>query len=273
MKSNPLRDSTLRWLLAVLLTVPFLAFQRRTGPTYPVRGKVELGGASVSYRLPRSASVGADAVVRISVPDTSICGSLSYRRYKSLDAWAETALRREGEFLVGELPEQPPAGKVMYTVTLRKESQTVTLPMQPVVLRFKGKVPVAVLVPHVLFITLAMLFSTRAGVEALARAGQPRRFMLWTIGLFLVGGFILGPVVQKLAFGAFWTGFPFGHDLTDNKTLVAMLGWVAAWKATAGGRKRRGWVIGAALLMVVVYLIPHSLLGSEIDFTSTGPGR
>ena len=32
-----------------------------------------------------------------------------------------------------------------------------------------------------------------------------------TLILFLFGGMIMGPVVQKFAFGEFWTGFPLWH--------------------------------------------------------------
>ncbi len=271
--SKELGASVLRWTLAVLITVPFLGFQRRTGPTYPVRGRVQLAGEVIAYRLPRSATVGADAPVRIAVRDTTISGVLCYRRYRSFDPWTEVPLRREAEWLAANLPAQPPAGKVMYTVRLRSANEEISLSRQPLVLRFKGAVPAGVLVPHILFVTLAMLFSTRTGIEALRTRGRPRQFMLWTIGLLFVGGFILGPIVQKLAFGAFWTGFPFGHDLTDNKTLLAMLGWLGAGWPTRGGRQRRGWVIAAALLMVAVYLIPHSLLGSELDYTATTQSR
>ena len=43
-----------------------------------------------------------------------------------------------------------------------------------------------------------------------------------------LGGMLLGPFVQKYAFGEFWTGWPNGHDLTDNKTLIMWLVWAAA---------------------------------------------
>ncbi|MCR4438184.1 MAG: hypothetical protein QHJ34_03975 [bacterium] len=260
--------SVLRWVLAVLITLPFLAFQRRTGPTYPVRGKVELAGSVIPFRLPRSATVGSDAPIRIAAADARVTGTLAYRRYRSHDDWTEVPMRREQGELRAELPEQPPAGKVMYVVRLARNGQETALTKQPLVLRFKGHVPMGVLLPHIVLITLAMFFSNRAALEAMGRGGRPRPFILLTIALFLAGGFVLGPIVQKLAFGAFWTGFPFGHDLTDNKTLVAMLGWLVAWSVTGGGRRRRGWVVAAAVLMMAVYLIPHSLLGSELDYTA-----
>jgi hypothetical protein len=86
-----------------------------------------------------------------------------------------------------------------------------------------------------------------------------------------VGGMILGPIVQKYAFGAFWTGWPFGYDLTDNKTLIMWIVWVAAtlvlWKRPAArGWAGRGAILSAAAVMMVVYVIPHSLRGSELDY-------
>jgi hypothetical protein len=48
---------------------------------------------------------------------------------------------------------------------------------------------------------------------------------------------ILGPVVQKFAFGEYWTGFPFGTDLTDNKTLIAFIGWIIALVAVFKSEK------------------------------------
>jgi len=108
-----------------------------------------------------------------------------------------------------------------------------------------------------------MFLSNRAGLEALDQRGKAYKYMLWTIGFFLVGGFILGPLMQKYAFENLWTGFPFGIDLTDNKTLIVMLGWLWAWFKNRTGKEGRGWIIFAAVLMLAAYLIPHSVLGSE----------
>lgn len=111
-----------------------------------------------------------------------------------------------------------------------------------------------------------MLFSTRAGLEALRPKSNPRRLALWTLGLLVLGGLVFGPLVQYYAFGAFWTGFPFGYDLTDNKTLIALLAWIAAVIAGRGGQPARKWVLSASIIMLLIYLIPHSLFGSELKY-------
>ena len=210
--------------------------------------------------------------ISLAVPDRSISGSVQYRRFKSNDDWQTVPLIRSESRLEALLPEQPPAGKLMYLVSLNRAGQTVSLSEgDPVILRYKGSVPAAVMLPHILFIFLAMLYSNRAGLEAFDAEGKARRYMWIMFYLFILGGFVFGPLVQKYAFGEIWTGLPFGRDLTDNKVLIALAGWIAALVKTRGGRDGRGWILFAAVLMLAIYLIPHSLLGSELDYTQTPP--
>jgi hypothetical protein len=91
------------------------------------------------------------------------------------------------------------------------------------------------------------------------------------VGRLAVGGLFLGPLVRKEAFGAYWTGWPFGTDLTDNKTAVAVLAWAVAAFRARGGRDARGWVVGAAVVTLAVFLIPHSVMGSQIDWSKVPP--
>jgi hypothetical protein len=36
-------------------------------------------------------------------------------------------------------------------------------------------------------------------------------------------------------------------------------------------KSHRAWVIVASVVLMLVYMIPHSLMGSEIDFTQVEP--
>jgi hypothetical protein len=109
-----------------------------------------------------------------------------------------------------------------------------------------------------------MVWSNRAAMEALVKGDGLARQSLWALLLLVVGGMILGPIVQKYAFDAYWTGWPFGGDLTDNKLAVAVLAWAfAAWKVRSGSR----WpAVVAALILLAMYMIPHSALGSTLDY-------
>lgn len=259
--------SLLLWILAVLVTLASVYYQRKTGPTYPVTGQAALGTTTVTYRLSRSHGGEGGALVDVPAEDTGIGGLLIWRCYPTNDSWAEIPMERKGNKLVAELPHQPLAGKVEYHVRLQRGGKEQMLPPdRAVVLRFRGDVPVAFMLPHILFMFVAMLFSTRAGLAALTRHEKTGSYVAWTAGLTFVGGMIFGPVVQYYAFGSFWSGVPFGWDLTDNKTLIAMIGWVAAFITTRRRKRARGWVLGASILMLVTFLIPHSLLGSQLDY-------
>ena len=112
----------------------------------------------------------------------------------------------------------------------------------------------------------AMLFSSRAGIEAIAKGPNIKSYTFYTLIFLTIGGMLLGPVVQKFAFGEYWTGWPFGEDLTDNKTLFAFIGWLVAYILIRKDSKKGYWAIIAAVLLLAVYLIPHSMFGSELDY-------
>ena len=93
----------------------------------------------------------------------------------------------------------------------------------------------------------------------------------WLTVIFLtIGGMILGPIVQKYAFDAYWTGWPFGNDLTDNKSLLAFIFWLVALGYQIWSREKKILAVVAAVVLLAVYMIPHSVLGSEIDYTKEG---
>jgi hypothetical protein len=174
-------------------------------------------------------------------------------------------MAREADRLTGVLPHQPPAGKLEYRIMLHGGEGTLSLPETgSVITRFKGHVPLSILVPHILLMFAAMLLSNRAGIGAAFGDARFAAYTKWVLGLLLAGGMILGPAVQKLAFGSYWTGVPFGWDLTDNKTLISVFGWFAAFWAQRKGAGARAWTIAAALITLIIFLIPHSLFGSEL---------
>jgi hypothetical protein len=255
------------WLLAIVITLGAAVYQRMTGPTYDLRGKADIGGIEVAFRLPRSAETIGDAEVAVPVPP-QVKGWLDWKRFKTDDNWTRVPLVRDEGRLVGRLPAQPAAGKLAYKVFLTGGYLLTPLSGDaPVVIRFKDPVPGWLTFLHVAVMFAGMLTATAAGLAALDRKRNPRRFVLWTVPLLFVGGFVLGPLMQKFAFGVAWSGFPFGTDLTDNKTLIAFLFWIVALVAGRKGKPARPFVIAASLVTLLIFLIPHSLFGSELDYS------
>jgi uncharacterized membrane protein YozB (DUF420 family) len=260
------KKSILLWLLSLVLTLMVAIYQRMTGPTHPVRGKQTVKGETIQYRLLRSYTEFEGLPVQIRAVAPKISGQLMFRRYKTDDPWTERSMKREKQILKAEIPGQPRAGKVEYLIRVEINGERVFLnDGKPIVARFKGKVPTTFLIIHVILMFMGIWLALRTGIEALRKSGNFRRLVNWTLAVVFLGGMIFGPIVQKYAFGDFWTGFPFGIDLTDNKTLLAVIFWLAAFFLK---KKSRWWVVAAAVLMLIVYLIPHSVLGSELDYNT-----
>jgi len=279
---SPKLKSTLWWVFAVVFTVAMARYQKMTGPTYPISGNTTLNGNVIKYNLIRTAENDKDAEIAINVPDTNIKGTITYKRYKSNDSLTTVSLTRRNDTLFFMMPTQPAAGKMMYEITLSSGSEQVVLKAKNdefAVMRFKGPVPLYILIPHILAMFLGLLFSTRTAIEALIGGIRTYKLALWTLLFLVIGGMILGPLVQKYAFGAFWTGWPLADngsfnlfrmgDMTDNKTLVMVLAWVLAIFKLRKDPKNKFWPAFAAVMVMIVYLIPHSVLGSEIDHTKT----
>jgi hypothetical protein len=194
-------------------------------------------------------------------------GYVEWKRYKTEDSWTRVALLFNNAALTATLPHQPPAGKLQYRLALYRGDEVAVIPAEePLVIRFRGDVPLAILIPHVIAMFAVMLLAARAGLEFFGGKSNLKVLTYWTIGCVVVGGFVLGPMVQYHAFNAWWTGWPMGTDLTDNKTSVVLLAWIGVLVALKKSRNPRAWALAASIITFAIFLIPHSLLGSELDY-------
>jgi hypothetical protein len=273
------------WFLAFLITISAAIYQRMTGPTYPQRFDVTLNDTIHELKLVRSLSLNEKPEVRLNINDTSVRAKLYYKRFKTGEEYRVTDFSYkilpvnsfimnkifriyEEKGLFANVPQEPPAGKLQYYFEITDSKGTRSyLRETPVVIRFKGDVPAFVLIPHILLMFLAMLFSTLAGLMSVIKFPLYKKFGIWTLILFIAGGFVLGPLVQYFAFNEIWTGIPFGWDLTDNKTLIALIFWILA--VVMNRKKERPlYTAMAAVVLLLVFSIPHSLFGSELNYSS-----
>ena len=260
------------WSLAFVITISAAIYQRHTGPTYPKKMDVTINNNLYKLKLVRSLALDEKPEVKLGITDTSVKAKLYFKRFKSNDEYKYTDFiyrgesKKEGFF--AEVPQQPAAGKLQYYFEITDSNGTKSyLKDSPIVIRFKGGVPPYILFPHILCMFLAMLFSTLAGLMSVIKYPLYKKYSVWTLILFIAGGMVLGPIVQYDAFGDLWTGIPFGWDLTDNKTLIALVFWILA--VVMNRKKERPlFTAMAAFVLLLVYSIPHSLFGSELDLTT-----
>ncbi len=255
------------FFIALAITLSCALYQRATGPTYPLRFTWKNYSGEYKLRFLRSCDNSLPCTIALPGEIQGKALALGYSRYPSSDPITYIPFTAQGNSWVADLPKQAPAGKLEYFVSLTEKDNSISrAPAEkPVILRFKGHVPDTILIPHISFMFLALLLGAWAGVSALTNGPHMRRLATLCLASFSIGGGVLGPIVQKFAFGDYWTGWPYGKDLTDNKVAISLLVWIFALIIT--WKKPRRWVIIlAAIVMFIVYLIPHSLGGSELNY-------
>lgn len=251
-----------RWLLAVVITLALSVYQRMTGPTYPKRITVELNGESYKIKLPRS-GVQHDETVTLKGIPSDVKSQIHYRRYPTPNDYTTDDFVWKDSVWQVVLPVQPVAGKLQYYITIGDKDY---LADEPIIIRFRNDVPAIILIPHILLMFAAMLFAVYTFLLVVT-CKEYSRWLKITVGTLFVGGFILGPLVQHAAFGPWWAGFPYGTDLTDNKTLISFLFFMIAL-ATLRWKYNKWVVCLAVVVMIAIFSIPHSAYGSEYDYTT-----
>ncbi|MBW7887306.1 MAG: hypothetical protein H3C35_02970 [Bacteroidetes bacterium] len=258
-----MKRTVLLWIIAFVITIASAVYQRMTGPTYPLKITTTLDERELSFSLDRTHGGEGNHVVTIFTNDEKISGILEWKRLGIDEPFTKETMNYNNGKLTAELPHQPPAGKLEYQVTLTDGSSSVT---NGTIIRFKGEVPAAILLVHILCMFTGMLFATRAGLEIFNPQPQYKKFTNITFALLTIGGMILGPVVLYYAFGDIWTGWPVGTDITDNKTLIAFIVWLTAMAAVRKSKNPKVWILSAAVVTLIVFLIPHSLWGTELNY-------
>ncbi len=260
---------TFLWITAFLITVSLAIYQKKTGPTYPVKGHLNIDNVKIDYVFKRSHGGEGDQEVSIFVEGSkNVEAYLMFKRFRVKENWTEIKMQKIGKNYTAFLPHQPPAGKLEYYVKLNIDGKYYSIPAKSVITRFKGAVPLYILIPHIIFMFSSFLLSIRIGLALIFKENY-KNLLYTCVGLFFVGGLILGPIVQKYAFGQLWTGIPFGWDLTDNKTLIAFLFWLPALYFSRKEYSKQSVFTTAIaiLIMIFAYLIPHSVWGSEFDYS------
>jgi len=254
-----MKRTILFWILAIVITLISAFYQRVTGPSYPLSGKINFDGKEISYKLERSHSSSSNYALEINTGDPSIHGALYVKKLNSNNGFTEFEMTGAGT-LKAEMPAQPRLHKLEYFVKLFKDQISAQIPADNhVVIRFKDDVPIWILIPHIFAMFFAMMLSTRTGLEFFNKGPKLDKLALWTVVFLFIGGFLLGFAMNGFAFGEVWGGWPFGLDVTDNKTQIAFIAWLIAFYLIKKNKNAKLAALLAAIIMIAVYMIPHSV--------------
>jgi hypothetical protein len=277
-----------RILVAIIFTLLLLSFARKTTTVQSVHKTVEKSGILIDHNtVPKKVGEG-DAVIPVKVMGAEEA-KLFYRIEKGeFQTVYMNPKEGENDVFVAFIPYHKKGTQAWYYIEVQKQigdkKLVVSLPdrnspnVKPILLKFEGDVPPYVIISHVFCIFSAILFSVLALFSAvdLKRGKSSLKksviFSLFAFIFLFIGFFPLGWTLNYFAFGPLWEAFPFGTDVTDNKSQIILLFWLVTLflvKGTILGKNPSKnlvsektystMVIISFLVTVLMYLIPHSI--------------
>jgi hypothetical protein len=250
------------WFISIVVTVSVVVFQIAMGSSGPLVTKVNTGKQRFQCELRRTFVGSEDCPVILPIADIMVSGYILYRLYPSENELSKIIFTRQGDKLVARLPNQPPSGRLEYSVFLEREGVRIDVNEgKTIIVRFLGKVPVYTLVLKSIFILLAILLSIYAGI--LAGLGiKTYRWAIYPVFASLLGVvFLLQPLVHKYSLNQWWTCLPNSWELGDNKLFFALIVWLLT--AYYNFKKaRRGLVIVSSIISILLFSVPHGFPGS-----------
>lgn len=289
----------LRVVIALIMMVALLYIARTNSKGQPHEFSHTENGYSFLYTNVPSGQLHSSVDIPVTIAGDFSDSAAVYFRYKptpdNLDEYEAKRMTAEnvetGLFTVN-IPTGGIGGRFYYYFEVRDYTGNLLARFTeddmatPFVLKFEGKVPLAVLLGHLFFIFATVFSITMATLHAIPLIKgngvvKPVAFwMLLSVVFCFIGGYPIGFGMNWYAFGTVWEGVPFGTDATDNKTQLLFVYIVFALLTMLGslrGKKDKnlysdntiGWItIGAFAVMWFIYLIPHSIqFSKELTYT------
>jgi hypothetical protein len=165
------------------------------------------------------------------------------------------------------------AGEVLATIPVEESN----IKPKQLWFRFEGPRSAVLLAGHIvcMFVSfLLMVLVLLTVFEDVKNRGVRIRLgkqTLWATIVLFLGTFPIGIWLEYQVYATYWTGIPFGHDITDSKALVIFIYWLVMLYLLKGSALRgdpRGDVVGptaarwiaiiGVVLSLALYLVPHS---------------
>jgi len=285
----------MRTAICIVLTIGLFLFSLYIGPNKPYIVEGKLGAISLEHTAPRGATyaipgdrdkteeeirklgaVTLEVIARPAPGKNEEIPLVLQGRVQGEKRWevfpaSGREVRADGSaVLFYTVPGFPWTTRVEYRfVTPAARGTRVVLVRddgKPMLLKFKGPVPAGVLIPHIILMfaavcLLMMAMWAAAGTICGRDVPSAPRLARWAWYSMFLGGVPFGMAMNYYAFDVFWEAVPFGRDITDNKTQVALVFWglAAVFLTRRPGKQAGIFALAAGFLSLAMYLIPHSL--------------
>ncbi len=274
-----------RVLVGILVTLLLFVVARRMSKNRPSEMEMTYGDVRLTHlTVFEQVGPGQPEIILSVAPPVKIDAVVRYRT-PGEDVFETVGMSEISEGVwAARLPGKEKGSRIEYGFRISHEeiseagTSSASFQEGNYLIKYKGEVSVTVLVLHILCMFAAFFFIVEAmlGAFMILFMREEKEFtgaqVRWVLLFTFLGGWPLGFVLNAQRFGPIWEGFPFGYDITDNKTQLIAIFWlivaVLSWKSfacrrtgrdVAGTRVFAAAVILASVLSLALYLVPHSL--------------
>ncbi len=277
------RKLVLRVIIGALLTVALLGLSRSLSMRRPRDLAARGEGFSVEHTSVTEQIGPGKPEISVTVEGERTVEPVVTYRVGADSTFQTVAMTGEGSGMWRvELPAYTKGTKVHYAIELLDGGEIIArVPedrQSSLYIRYKGEVSSAVLILHIVFMFASFYFMIQALWSAVGILygrdwkSEAVRHARWVLLSSFMGGWPLGFILNYQAFGVIWEGFPFGYDITDNKTQIMFVFWLVSMLLVRGSFLGRGEekdllgargfaaaVIVSFIVSLLIFIVPHSL--------------
>ncbi len=275
-----------RVLAGILITLVIFVVARKISKNRPDEVEWTGGGVKITHlTVYEQVGPGQPEIILQVKPPNEIDAAVLYR-VPGVEAFDTVGMSEissgvwSARLPAGEKGDRLEYGFKISQMTVHEEGGSSTAASETgyYLIKYKGVVSATILALHILCMFAAFFFIVEAllGAFAMIILREEKEFTVaqtrWVLLFSFLGGVPLGFVLNSQRFGPIWEAFPFGTDITDNKTQLIIIFWIIiaaiSWKSFTCRRTGRDVagqgvfataVIIASVLSLFLYLVPHSL--------------
>lgn len=267
---------TIRYIIAIVLTILLLVFARRMSTRHAIDLTTEVDGVMLAHHTVTE-NFGDGPKLEVKSNYTSAVRAVVFYSERPGDHYEVLDMAPVPDGFYAKLPALEKGRKWSYHIEFYKDNVKIAQFPEDAdqLIKFKGKVSLSILIPHIFFMFATIFFGILTVFTAIdhsrgrARLSRSVRFLLLTLVSAFLGGFPFGIAVTYQTFGEGWGGWPIGKDWTDTKTEIFFLFWLITFFLSIRGLKGESMrisnrtylflVITSFVVTFITFLIPHSI--------------
>jgi hypothetical protein len=252
------RKPLLLIISATLVVITTIYFET-IAPDCPRKFNITLNDQTYTFKLPVLHQGNDECLIDIPINDTTVKGTIMYKKYNVNEPWKEQRLISMSGSLVSVFPNLNSSLKFEYYIKFITQGKSIFLANdKPVVLRFEKKIPKYISFPMRITLFLGLIFAVFAGALTVYHIDSYQKYTKVAFWFYFSGGFVLNIAATIWATRKLFVWFDINNDLSVYQYLAVFMLWGIAYWCNKKLNFKWG-VLAIAIITLAIYYVPQSV--------------